>query len=303
MSDRNYEYFKKLFDKVKPIRGRSVEVRPIGERRRDWEQVTRKDLGDGQFAYCATLHKTDVVEYHPNGDVVVHIGGWATPTTAEFIHIHSPFSCFKQNNKLWVRTSSSSTEEDRNKLYPLGSEPVRFKWVGYNDYKPDETFKIKKQVVNRKKAKAARQPVVAFLAWTKAFLTMSDGWVMHETRKQVVGWDERANKFKYPFRGSDKQIYEKLLSLAEQPEPEAEYLHVLCSSVDVFGYTDRRVAERVESAFEWQGRTMTHNTSYYDFKLDFARVKRRIYAWIEKFGDIHDVVEVDSTSKPLSKVV
>ena len=35
----SYTHYKNLWESVKPIRGRSVEVRPIGERRRDWEQI------------------------------------------------------------------------------------------------------------------------------------------------------------------------------------------------------------------------------------------------------------------------
>ena len=39
--NHNYENFKRKYENTKPIRGRSVDVRPIGARRRDWEQVVR----------------------------------------------------------------------------------------------------------------------------------------------------------------------------------------------------------------------------------------------------------------------
>lgn len=301
MSETTYQFYKNKFDTTKPIRGRTEEIRPIGQRRRDWEQVTRKDLGNGQFAYCAKLYGTDVVEYHPDGSVVVRVGGWATPTTAEFIHVHSPFSCFKQNRKLWVRCLVGGVGGDQVKLYPLTNESMRFKWLGGHDYEPVEPIFIKKQVVNRSKAKSAREPVMPFVEWARVFVSMSDGWLMHETRKQVFGWNE--NRFAKVYRLNEKESYEKLLGASQSSEPEAVYMEVLCSWSNDFK-NDERLAETHVSAMDWNGRPYTHSTNYYDYQVDFTKLKRRVYKWVEKYsGAVYDTVEVEPTDRTMTNVI
>jgi hypothetical protein len=54
-------------------------VRPIADRRRDWEQVVQ----DGD-KYGAKLYDTNCVMFCPNGDIEFQSDSWATPTTASF---------------------------------------------------------------------------------------------------------------------------------------------------------------------------------------------------------------------------
>lgn len=298
MSDTTYKFYKNKFDTTKPIRGRTVEIRPIGQRRRDWEKVTRKDLGDGQFAYCAKLYDTEVVEYHPNGDIVLRVDGWVTPSTAEFIHEHSPFTCVKQNNKLWVQCKSNG----KNTIYPLSNEPMRLKWMGEHNYEPAEPIMIKKQVVNRAKAKAAREPVMPFVNWARAFVSMTDGWLMHETRKQVLGWDDERKQFKDFALGTDKQVYEKLMEAANMETPEEVYMDLFCRWADEFD-TEKRIAETHAQEFEWNGRKHTTNKNFYDLKVDFAKLKRKVYKWVEDHASIWDTIEVAPSNKMMTKVL
>ena len=298
MSEASYKFYEKKFNDTKPIRGRSVEVRPIGKRRRDWEQVTRKDLGDGTFAYCARLYQTEVVEYHPDGSIVLRTGGWPTPSTAEFIHEHSPFSCFKRNKRLWVR----DTGDAAGTLYPLNAEGMKFKWLGDHHYSPAEPVVIKKRVVNRSKAKTAREPVMPFLNWAKAFLTMSDGWVMHETRKQVLGWDDE--KFVLAnLRIDDEKInLKKLIEASESDEPEAFYLDLLCRQV-IKWHDERRTAESREVAYDWAGQMLKSMRHQFDYRVKFDTIKRHVYKWVEEHGDVHDVIEVGPSIKTMTNVI
>lgn len=302
MSDRTYQFYKNKFDNTKPIRGRDVEIRPIGQRRRDWEKVTRKDLGDGTFAYCAKLYDTEVVEYHPDGSIVLRIGGWATPSTAEFINEHSPFVCFKQNNKLWVRNVGRAGDAERGKLYPLTNEPLQFKWVGEHNYEPAEPIMIKKQVVNRAKAKAAREPVMPFVNWARAFVSMTDGWLMHETRKQVLGWDDERKQFKDFALGTDKQAYEKLMEAANMETPEEVYMDLFCRWADEFD-TEKRLAQTYVQEMDWNGRKFNHNTNFYDMRVDFDKLKRKVYKWVEDHASIWDTIEVAPSNKTMTNVV
>ena len=203
---RVYEFYKNKWVSTKPIRGRTEEVRPIGKRRRDWEKITRKDIGNGEYSYCAKLWGTECVEYLPDGSIKLRIEGWVTPSTAEFIHEHSPFVCFKRNNKLWVQVREDAGEV---KNYPLGEGDLHLLPVDNGArYRPAEPVKIKKQVVNRAKAKEARADVMPFLNWAKTMLKISDGWVMHETMKQAFGWKQGEQHPEYvnPYMRKDNDM-------------------------------------------------------------------------------------------------
>lgn len=297
MSIRTYEFYKNKFNNTKPIRGRDVEVRPIGQRRRDWEKVTRKDLGDGTFAYCAKLYDTECVEYHPNGDIVLRVNGWQTPSTAEFIHTHSPFTCFKKNRKLWVKMQV----HEEVKVYPLSNEPMRFKWNGAHGYEPAQPIVIKKQVVNRSKAKAAREPVMPFVEWARVFINMSDGWLMHETQKQVFGWGE--NGYIHKDSRSPKETFAKLVEALDSDTPEETYMWALCRWADAF-QSEFRVADIKEHPTTWQGRPFVYKTAYYDYMIDFVKLKRKVYKWVEDYaGGVHDTIEVAPSNKTMTNVV
>ena len=173
-----YQDFKNLYDAIKPIRGRAEDVRPIGERRRDWERVEM----DGDVVACR-LYNTQVVRYYPDGRIGLRCGGWSSPLTADFAHTHSPWQCFKRHNKLWVMVP---TETEKYMYYPVPTEgELQFHLVG-NYWSPVGDVVVEKRVVNRERAKEARAPYRPFLQWAKTFLKMSDGWIMHATRKEVI---------------------------------------------------------------------------------------------------------------------
>ena len=195
---RDYNHYKDKYAKTLPIRGRADDVRPIGIRRYDTERITRKEYLSREVSYCATLHRTDVVEYHNNGEITLRTNGWHTTSTAEFMHTHSPFIVWKQENKLWVRMRTRAGVM----CYPVGDElTVRMvDCEAMNMYEPTKPVTIMKRVVDRAKANAAREPLRPFLAWAKTFLTMSDGWIMAETRSAV--------ETKHDFFGGSKVAYE-----------------------------------------------------------------------------------------------
>ena len=68
-------------DQSKPIRGRAVEVRPLGDRRDSDTYWIRKN-GD---AVELVLYKTPVVTFMPDGEVVIFIDGYNSVSTHQFI--------------------------------------------------------------------------------------------------------------------------------------------------------------------------------------------------------------------------
>lgn len=292
----SYEAYKNLYDKVKPIRGRSTEVRPIGNRRRDWEQITRKVLPNGSFSYVARLYGTDVVEYLPDGSIILRSGGWSTPSTAEFIHEHSPFMCWKQHKRLWIRVRN----EDDVKAYPVGDE-LHMKWHE-GGYVPAQPIVIHKRVVDRDKAKIARKRCEPFLQWVKTFLALSDGWVMHETCKDVLG-EHGKDAVTLPryadFHARSTQpvaLYEQIVCPGAG---DPVFLRVLCLMTHAhLNVLEDRVAEIVD--FRVSG--IPRGIAFRDKRVDFFHVRDVVNRWLRQFGDVDKVVATEPTDKAIYRV-
>jgi hypothetical protein len=285
--------YAKRYETTTPIRGRSEDVRPIGDRRRDWETITKRAIDESMYAFSAKLYQTECVEYLPNGDIILRSGNWPTPTTAEFIHTHSPFTCWKQGGKLWVRVDT--------KAIPLINE-LRMNWKGEHDYEPADKVIINKQVVDRDKAKAAREQFKPFLQFAKIMLAISDGWVMHETCKQVLGWEgDKPEDYTYAMEKLyESQLYSVLTASQQETDTEQMHLQILCrmTVVDLMAIEDRRVAESFTYTLQWGNHPPSpRQREFYDYKISFEKLKRKVYLAVEKKADVHRIVQVEPTDK------
>lgn len=305
MSESRYKRMANRWEVTKPIRGRSEDVRPIATRRRDWETVVRIER-EGVVSFGAKLYDTVCVEYFPDGAVVVRCGAWSTPSTADFISRFSPFKCWKQHNKLWIQVN--------DKVVPVTQDGIKVMEEPHgNEYYLASEVKIQKSVIDRAKAKDAREPLVPFLNFAKTFLAMSDGWLMHETCKQVLGWRGNApEEYQYAMNGfiSERELFDKLV---HKPSDET-YLFALCcfANVGVIQLThdsaDRRLAEEFEFKVTLDGlsgtgsQTWTRKKKFYDVHIHFGRLKQRIYKWVHDYNDVHKVVEVAPTDNAVRKV-
>jgi len=65
---------------IKPIRGRRVECKPLGERRKDYMRIGK--MGKDIIVY---LYSTDVLTYKPDGRVLLNYGGYTTQTTNQVL--------------------------------------------------------------------------------------------------------------------------------------------------------------------------------------------------------------------------
>ena len=96
---------------IKPIRG--TEIKPLGPRRHKEMQILKQPNGD----IACRLYQTDVVTYKPNGDIVVQVGGWASPTTTAFMGNALGGYFWQFDNQVWVRARTEEQNED--KPFPL----------------------------------------------------------------------------------------------------------------------------------------------------------------------------------------
>jgi hypothetical protein len=78
---RTYEEALKIHDNSKPVRGRAVEIRPLGDRRDADTYWIRKNAD----AIELVLYKTPVITFTPDGEVSLFVDGYNSVSTHQFI--------------------------------------------------------------------------------------------------------------------------------------------------------------------------------------------------------------------------
>ena len=284
MSLNSYNHYRNLFNSVKPIRGRAKDVRPIGKRRRDWETIRMS----GDVVECV-LYDTPVVRYYPDGKIGFNCAGWITPSTADFMHTHSPLLVRKQNNAIRV-----SADRYDKKIYPLPSRgETVFVLTPDNKYAPEQPIVITKQVIDRAKAKDARAPFMPFVNFVTSFLKMSDGWVMDETMAQVGTLTDRSYgramyDFGVPNLGWRGRQGDKFLSSLEIAD-EVDYLKYMCALLQETDHNERVMVR--EEKIKFIGDYEVH-VRFYNIRFGADKVKAKIYRLIAKFCDVNRFEEV-----------
>lgn len=315
-----YERMKDKFDSVKPIRG--TTIKPIGKRTRKHETI--EQVGD---SYAAKLYNTHCVVYHPDDTFSVMHGSWPTPTTTSFITRMLPTGvfCVKVNSTLWVYQHNNGRIK-----YPIGEGPTVFRMVD-GVLTPAGDAMIKRRLVDRRATKVLQDKLKPFLRFTETFLSMSDGWVMHDTIKQHFevastapqwgGWPFLATPspsgravpglFARPSPHMGPPLLETSMNfmrrinsvgLVEQftdyltTMPEEDFLYGLCMmAVSSPARVDTRVAETVPLP---NGAPV----KFVDVKLDYNKFRSELFKYITKRSDVHKIVTVEPTDKFLTKV-
>lgn len=307
----SYEHYKKQWEEIKPIRGRAEVCKPIGDRRRTWETIEKRQI-NGEDVYACHLYQTDVVKYYPDGSIGFNSESWSTPTTADFMSIHSPFYCNKQHGNLWVNVH----EADGTKVYPVPKHGELRLYAEEFDggvvYRPKETITVKRRAVDRTKAKEGRDKIKGFLDWARTFNKLSDGWIRNETREQFAKVKADFWKAEWDY-GLPSHIYHKTyrgnIFIAErtyeflQTCDDDGYMRVyLCMFEHKHNAQDVKVA-RVLKGKGTNGNPTNHMVELCDLKFSWERVKSQIYKIADEANDIHKEVEVPVGSKAITKLV
>ncbi len=90
---------------IKPIRG--TDIKPLGPRRHKQMQIVK----NADWSIACRLYSTDVVTYKPDGNIVVQIEGYASPTTIAFMS-NVLFATFLQfDNQVWWHEGGGANRE------------------------------------------------------------------------------------------------------------------------------------------------------------------------------------------------
>lgn len=191
---RSFEGFRDAWHDIKPIRGREEDVRPIGRRNRDWEQIVRVYNPNGEDSYAARLYETNVVTYNHDGSIDLYIGNWPTTSTAKFMSDYLPRMMFatKQKGHIYLCGRHPELSDGcgfRDQLIPPNTVIKIAQEIGENGKRGKWRVKnapmVEQRVINREAMKQMRESVRPFINFTTTMFKLSDGWVMDATIEEV----------------------------------------------------------------------------------------------------------------------
>ena len=151
----NYNEAFHKWESTKPIRGRGVDVRPLGNRRQA-DQYKIELLPEGGVA--CVLYKTAVVSFFEDGDIRIKNDMWNSVSTCNFIdEVLWSVSSRIYNNDLYVRTKQGE--------FALGDEGIwlRMNAEGNLEVKTDKLPPKYVHAIDRKKANIVRAQYKPFL--------------------------------------------------------------------------------------------------------------------------------------------
>ena len=320
MSIKQYNDMKEKFNNTAPIRGRSEETKPIGDRRRCWETVARVwvvppsalDM-EGVECYGAHLYKTDCVMYAPNGDIYLQANGYVTPTTSEYMTRYLPYGLrtYKKYNKLWIDGSKI------NGAYVLNRHDksiLRFN-PDTDTYTLENPVKLVQKVIDRSKSKTARNEIKPFRDFVRVMLKMSDGWIRGDLTDKYATYEnwgrinytiketvvengepkEVTHKFSYhDVSGSLHENTAKTLYRLMQTTDSEEMVQIMCVVAEGANYQERMTIRTEQYETNWNDKKQMHERDIYEKCYKVDSVLRRIDFIVKAACDIHTTKEVEA---------
>ncbi len=96
---RTYEDAAAYEAKVKPIRGRTPEVKPLGRRSQAYYAIKREENND----ICVYAGSEPIIRFRPNGDMLIYdVGYWNKATYNDIIGEVTGLITMTQDSKMWA---------------------------------------------------------------------------------------------------------------------------------------------------------------------------------------------------------
>jgi hypothetical protein len=153
--------------KVKPIRGRAVECKPVGQR-----NITHATIRNANDDIVVRIYNTDIVRYKPDGRIIINQGGHASNTTRAYLSalMHEWFGSH-QGETVWFDRPNDKTYilHDRadNIFVPNPDRPPR---LIFTNPKPQVIYKK-----NRAALKEVRARYAPFIRYMKNIQKLQGG--------------------------------------------------------------------------------------------------------------------------------
>jgi hypothetical protein len=244
---RNWHIAEQHEQSIKPIRGRSLECKPIGNRRHQHLTIRR---GSDETIICR-MYRTDVLTYHKSGWITVNLGGWVTQTTLAFISSVLGLHVVQRHGRPWIYARAvvngggdtggdmgGKTVEGYHPLHVSGSNLLM-------PYEPNPTMLVlqnpapnKTHRINRAGANNVRKQYKAFKDYIMRTMRIRDEGFSRQEFGEVFGW-ARPDVPLYPLPINANPVYiAEVLQLAASDNTEDHYKASLwlALSVGQFNY-------------------------------------------------------------------
>jgi hypothetical protein len=224
---------------------------------------------------------------------------------------HSPFYICKRYNRIWVYPKGHSVDE----AYPIPeTEELRLVMGEDGSYKPDRPIKIEKVVVDRTKAKEARDKIKPFIDWAKSFNKLTDGWVMQDTREQFAKYEQKVEHnwatLKVNYGLPEGMVMYRWTGRVEGIDVNRAYEYLQTCSDDgwmrmylvLTDDKDRAEESRLAKQIKIDAENNNREMKLYDVKFRWETIQSQIYNMVHNAVDTTKKIEVD-VGKPMTKVV
>jgi hypothetical protein len=195
---------KRIYEEVKPIRGRYPEEKPLGKNRRyTWMQIHKRHsskesegnpLGEFVTSYACQLYQTDCIEFFPDGEIVLRVNQWRGPTTMMFLN-------YVLQEYIGEVASEGSKWYFVNKIGEAFPMPTRYgtemsiKFVDGHGFRPTDIKQEHKFAVRRKEMNKLRKYYDDFIEYGRTML-MADN--------HLGGWEKlRSIREQFDFKTDD----------------------------------------------------------------------------------------------------
>jgi hypothetical protein len=184
----SYDMAKAHYEKVKPIRGRAVETKPLGRKRRfPWMTIEKNTVanqseGTEYHTYACQLFSTHCVEFFPNGDITLRTNGWSSITTGSFINF-----VMWDLGKLVSASGKWYFLNNRNEAIRFDGSELKLKLDNGVVVPKVEPTQEHKYTVNRKALNALRKKYASVIEYGKSMLAIDHTFDRLELENSKLG--------------------------------------------------------------------------------------------------------------------
>jgi hypothetical protein len=177
---KTYEEAAKHEAQVVPIRGRSPECKPIGDRK-DTHFTIRREADESIVAKC---YNSDLIRWYPDGRIFITNGGYASQTTHDFISRlmgrWASVQCCGHDDKTWIRS-------DNYDVYPLAKGGQYFTWdpTGRHLVAEVPNYPVT-HVINKPAMREARKEIAPFVKYFNNIMKLTQ-WAPMENSRLYLG--------------------------------------------------------------------------------------------------------------------
>lgn len=141
---RSYEDAKRRHDSIIPIRGKSPELRPLGDRYA-YAKTIHESVQDGVSYIACCLYESEVIKFFADGRIVISGCGYNTISTAKFIwKVAQPVL----NASTWGRAALWVRLIDDKQYIINNKAPITINGDGTVEAEPCVIHKVKRKELN-----------------------------------------------------------------------------------------------------------------------------------------------------------